>query len=190
MIFLEEGKGEESIIIDNSIEGVTSAPQEPLEEISKTPSDIEPKTFTQEELNKIVQERLARHSQGIYSKLGVNDEQGLNAYIEERVKLKSDYDLLITQKGELAEKLAFIENDILPERYEDVRIYFKGKGIDFSPETLQSELKTHPEWLKQKQSQENVKPTTTIANVGTQRTEKHDDDLKRKASEMFGVDLI
>lgn len=166
----------------NDVNTVVDKTEEPKAEEIKTEEEPKAeKTFTQEQVNAFVQNRLS----AIYGGYGVKDK----AELDELVQKSRDYDELKTRYDSLekdhyskSEQLTFIENDINPERYDDIRVYFKGKELVFNAENLIKELETHPEWIKPKVE----KPVTTIT-VGKSKQEKPTEDEKQKAFKLFGV---
>lgn len=147
-------------------------------------STAEKKTFTQEKLNELIKERLERQSRNFYETYGVKDE----AELKELVARSKEYDTLLQQYNDLKvehsqvlEKNAFVENNIDPKRYEDVRIYFKGKELQFNNENLVQELATHQEWIKQAE-----KPQTTIASLGAEHKAKATEDDEAKLKRIYG----
>lgn len=133
----------------------------------------EEKRFTQEELNKIISERLEKekvksHAKGVEEvckKYGVNTIDELDAIVEQ-------------SRGNKRE-LLFLKNNIDDTRYDDVITYFKGKGVDLTQDTLKEALETHPEWNKK---------TLTITQVGNDKREiKPEDDTKAVLKEYWGL---
>ena len=59
----------------------------------------------------------------------------------------NDYDNLLAQKNELEKELLFKNNNISSDKIDDVKYFFKGKGIELNAENLTKELETHKEWL-------------------------------------------
>lgn len=131
--------------------------------------------FTQTQVNDTVSKRLNR----LYKRYGVENGKGLDDLIE-RTK---DYDEIKNQNLQLNREIAFLENNINPQRYDDIDTYFKGKGIDFTREALKQELETHPEW-RNVATQE--KPITTIEKIIPDRGVKETVDEGKLASSLFG----
>lgn len=166
---------EVNTVVDNNNDAPKDAPQTPTE----TPN--EQKTFTQEQVNAFVQNRI----NSIYGGYGVKDKAELDGLVQKARdydELKTRYDSLEKEHYTNSEKLTFIENNINPARYDDVRAYFKGKEIVFNAENLLAELETHPEWLNVQVE----KPVTTIT-VGNSKKEKPQENDKEKAFKLFGV---
>lgn len=138
------------------------------------------KTFTKTDVNEIIQRRLKRQKEKFHEQLGVDTDE---AVVELVNKLKG-YDELLnsvetlkTENNALKEKMLFIDNNISQKRYDDVRIYFKGKEIELTTENLLKELKTHPEWLA----------STKPVQIGSQKQEAPANDEEKIAMRLFGV---
>ena len=148
------------------------------------------KALTQEEVNEIVRERLAKRDRAIFAKYGVSDEAGLDelfAKAGETDGLKAKLSELSEESRSLKEKIAFFENGILPSKEDDVRTYFKGKGIEMSGEALRQVLETHPEWTSAPQTTPKSSPRAIGADSGNgigKRTEEEE------AERMFGVRFV
>lgn len=138
------------------------------------------KRFTQDEVNNIVVGRL----NSLYNGYGVKDKAELDALFQKATlydDTKARYDALENEHRGIAEKLLFMENNINPARYDDVRAYFKGKELVFNAENLKKEIETHNEWLNVAE-----KPVATIKAVGNiKQTETKEND-KDKAMKLFG----
>ena len=101
------------------------------------------KTFTQSEVNSIIQKRLKEKDKSLLEKLGLETFDGL----DEKLQKSNDYDNLLAQKNELEKELLFKNNNISSDKIDDVKYFFKGKGIELNAENLTKELETHKEWL-------------------------------------------
>lgn len=108
-----------------------------------------PKTFTQEQVNEIVRERLERDHASLLKQLGEENWENVAA----NLKKGKDYDELAKKSGEATKaleeanrRLCFESNKLNPERESDIRAILKGKGLEFNDENIKKELPTHPEW--------------------------------------------
>ena len=156
------------------------------EEQSEKPSS---KSFTQEQVNEIIKERLDRANNSLYKRYGVETKDGLDDLIKKAnaySQMDEAFSSLEQERNELREKLLFMENNINPDRYEDIRAYFKGKGLNFDSSNLANEITTHQEWLKQ------IPKQTTISSVGTNagQVANTEESEKEIASRYFGLKLI
>ena len=98
------------------------------------------KTFTQAELDSIIQSRLSK----VYAKLGAKNAD------EFEQKLSESNSKLVeteTKLKQIERDTALKDNHINPDRVKDVDIWFKGTGTEFSASALTEAVKTHPEWV-------------------------------------------
>ena len=93
-------------------------------------------------------------------------------------ELKTNFDSLSIEHQNTKDKLVFLENNISPDRYDDVKAYFKGKEIVFNAENLVKEIETHKEWLNAPKS------TFKVGNVQQEQINNKTD--KERAMELFG----
>lgn len=98
--------------------------------------------LTQERVNEIVRERLDKQSRSYLKRLGLESEDG----IAELVKRAQSYDGLTKENHSLKEAMALKDAGISSNREDDVRTYFKGKGMELTAESLEQAIATHPEW--------------------------------------------
>ena len=106
------------------------------------------KTFTQSEVNSIIQKRLKEKDKSLLEKLGLETFDGL----DEKLQKSNDYDNLLAQKNELEKELLFKNSNISSDKIDDVKYFFKGKGIELNAENLTKELETHKEWLSKNET--------------------------------------
>ena len=115
-----------------------------------TPS-TEPKMFSQEEVNKLISDRLVKQESRLFKKYGVNSRDDFDLIVgksQQYDEMKSRFDDLVSQNSEMRERLLMIDNNIDPSQVDDLKYYFKGKGIELNDENLKSELTSHPAWVK------------------------------------------
>lgn len=196
MLFDENGGGTPPVV-----ETGEETPAEPTQEttsstaeetaVKETPKTETPETksFTQEMVDEIVRNRLERDRKATYKRYGVADRDGLDGLIGKAQSydiMKERYEATKTENATLREKMAFMSNNINPAREEDVRAYFKGKGIEFNETNLINELATHPEWLNV--VEHNEAPQTTIKTLGVDHAPvvKHESEEERQ-KRIFGV---
>ena len=155
------------------VQGAKPTPQpkvvgeKPLAE--KPGEDATPKTqaerlLSQEQVNKIVQRRIAAAQMQMLKKYGAKDNTEFEALIDKARK----YGDLETQFNQTSEKLKTFENKqflfqngVSLQKYDDVVTYMKGKSLELSPTNVQEVLKTHPEWARQVK-----KPAVGPARIG------------------------
>jgi len=142
-----------------------------------------PKTFTQDEVNEIVRKRLEKQNNKLFGRYGVanrNELDNLIGKVQSYDVMKERYDKIKEENKGLNEKMLFIENNISPNKKDDIYAYFKGKELELNDENLKSLLETHPEWLNEK------KPT--ISKIGNDKGgNKQEPDEKDIAMRLFGL---
>lgn len=138
----------------------------------------------QEFLNRIVQRRINESKGQIFKQFGVNTIEELTSlvnkakgYDELNGKFYAANNELTTLK---AEKVAQASG-VRAEKVEDLLIYLKGKGLDYTQENIQTVAQSHPEWLSDPK-QEVVQPAT-IGKIG-QTTKPVVSDVE-KARQLF-----
>lgn len=162
---------------ETEVEVITETTETELEPKIEN-SDV--KTFTEQEMNEIVRNRLIRQKNRLHQQLGVENDEAITELIEKVKKadeLKSIVDSLQSENTLYKEQLTFIENNIDTKRYDDVKAYFKGKELSLTPENLKAELITHPEWVAQK----------SVQTIGGQRQPAPVKDERKAAMELFGI---
>ena len=145
-----------------------------------TPS-TEPKMFSQEEVNKLISDRLVKQESRLFKKYGVNSRDDFDLMVgksQQYDEMKSRFDDLVSQNSEMRERLLMIDNNIDPSQVDDLKYYFKGKGIELNDENLKSELTTHPAWVKKV----DIKPVG-VEHKPVNKVETEEEFMKR----VFGI---
>lgn len=151
-------------------------------------TDTTPKSFTQEQVNDIVRARLERSQAKIFNRYGVKNKTELDELIGKAQSYQVMYErygLMKDENSNLKQELAFLKNNINPERKDDIMAYFKGKEIEFSNDNLVNELATHPEWLNPVQVDD--KPKTTFSVLGASNIETERANEKDEMAKFFGL---
>lgn len=196
MFFDEQGTVEVSTTQTNEggnnetqVAETPNADTENQQDANKVEKKVEPvRTFNTEQVNQIVKERMERQLKSLLKRYGVNERKELDDMIGRAQAydvMKERYELGKKSIADLNEKVAFMENNIEPSRYEDIRRYFKGGGIEFSNDALKQELATHPEWLKVATVSD--APQTKIEVLGTDRGGKTPETEDERIKRIFGV---
>lgn len=144
--------------------------------------DDEEKSFNQEEVNEIVVERLKRAEEKFIENLGLKTKEELVEYSKKATDydtIKNEYEKVSAENFALKETLAFQKHNIDKRREEDIRIYFKGKELSFSEETLAEELVSHPEWCK--------KEVSTIKTLSPEKNESKKEDDEERFKKTYGI---
>ena len=172
---------EEEVVVNDSVTPTDNV-QTNSNVVQQSQNTFEnPVSFTQEQVNEIVTKRLNR----VYERYGVKDSNSLDVLMGKSQAyevLKNRVHKYREELKNLKEEMAFYKNDIDPTRYDDIRAYFKGKGIEFNDEAFINELANHPEW-KRVVEQSSNKVTTISAispdrNVGRSSTNEKDEIAK------------
>lgn len=98
------------------------------------------KTFTQAELDSIIQSRLGK----VYAKIGAKNADEFEQKLSESNSKLAETE---TKLKQIERDTALKDNHINPDRVKDVDIWFKGTGTEFSASALTEAVKTHPEWV-------------------------------------------
>lgn len=137
----------------------------------------EHKNFTQEDVNEIVGSRLERNDNAWLKELGLSSREevaNLVASAKNYNLFKDDYEKLKTEK-------LFNSLNIKDDRVDDVKAILKGKELPFTKESIEKEIKTHPEWLKEQ--------GVSLETIGTKKSEAKEPALSEKeiAEKGFGI---
>lgn len=184
------GEGFEQTEVVTATNDVEERPTENVSNESEE-SNKKVKSFNQEQVNELVRNRIERERSSVYKRYGVKDKDELDSLFEKSLSyevMKERYDSINEAKMELEKKLAFLRCDIEPSKEEDVLAHFRGKGIEFNEENLQTELLTHPEWRKVVEVSD--KPQTTITALSPDREQVPVMDEKSEIAKLFGLKEI
>lgn len=144
--------------------------------------------YTKAQVTDLMKRRVERSHQSFFKRYGVKDLNGLDELFTKTKSyddMRNSYGELELRNKEYEQKIAFLENNIEPSRYNDIKAYFKGNDIAFSTDALIEAIKTHPEWVRQS----NPTPQTTIQSMGVEQTKPAGVDEREIASKIFGVKL-
>lgn len=144
-------------------------------------------TFTQAQVDEIVSNRLKKEHERIFKRYNVADFDECDSFMGKAQAydvMKERYDQMQTENVSNREYIALLKNNIKPEKYDEVKAYFKGKGVELTEEALSSEMSEHDYWLN---TPTNTAQKTTITKLGAEATEKPKFDEKELASKIFGV---
>lgn len=151
--------------------------QDTVAEQGAKASGEENRGLTQEQVNEIVRDRLAKSREASLRKYGVGSEEELASLLEKG----RAYGGKETELATAMEDLALLRNGVSESRRDDVRIWFKGKGTALTDEALKEALASHPEWAAAPSS-----PKTSPVQIGaeTGKSAKSEEDI---AKELFGL---
>lgn len=170
--------------VEEEVATVGNEEQQNPEEVKQTSEG----SFTQEQVNDIVRARLERSQARIFNRYGVKNKTELDELIGKAQSYQvmfERYGLMKDENSNLKQELAFLKNNINPERKDDIMAYFKGKEIEFSNDSLVNELATHPEWLNPVQVDD--KPKTTFSVLGASDVETERVNEKDEMAKYFGL---
>ena len=164
---------------------VNDVAPEQVEQVNNTTVETEPqenadegKYYTKERIEELMKKRVEQSHRSFFKRYGVENLKELDDLFCNGNTLQDEVNELRTKNEELTRDIAFIRNNILPERYDDVMAHFKGSNIEFNEEQLVNLIKTHPEWVKPQ-----------VKQVGAEAHPKPQLDEKQIASKILGVNL-
>lgn len=176
---------EEVVTVGNETpEGKTQEDKIPIEK-----PNVSTGNFTQEQVNDIVRARLERLQSRIFNRYGVKNKTELDELIGKAQSYQVMYErygLMKDENSGLKQELAFLKNNINPERKDDIMAYFKGKEIEFSNDNLINELATHPEWLNPMKADDKPKTTIQVLGNGNEISEEKPNE-KDTMAKYFGL---
>lgn len=150
------------------------------------------KTFTQEQVNEFVRNRIDRERNTTWKRYGVANRNELDTLVAKSQSydaMKERYENIQNRIRELEQEIAFTRLNIDPTKQDDVLVHFKGKELEFNENNLMEELRTHPEWLKPMEASD--KPTFTFTKIGADRPFiAPKEDEKDIASKLFNLKEI
>lgn len=175
-------------VVDNGVSADTQATPNVSQEdntsdttINNSVSQKQAKTFTQDEVNSIIKERLSK----VAKKYGFETEEELN----EAVGKAQSYDItkkeLENIKSSLAEKesiITLMSCGIADKYLEIAKTFMQSKNMEINKNTINELLKTYPEWKGQVSDKQ---PSPVSYNSlgetnGTQKTELTEDERIKK----------
>ena len=159
---------------------------EKVENGGTTNEENQPKTYTEEEFNKAVEEQ-------VKAKL---DEARKNGFAEgQRKASKNVNEGLKTENQDLMNRLASLENELAMQKHfqtlnnlnvieskkTDVLDLLRGKGLDFNEENITKIVKDHPEWITPKEQ----KGIVEMGQTGTTSKESQEEIDRKRMLETF-----
>lgn len=173
----QSSKKEEGVKEANLKEESNQNPE--LEGDKKEETEEQPKTLTQDEFDKALKKRLAKKDKQICERFGVENLDQVDDLIAKGQAysiLSIDYEDLKKKNKDLEDQIkgykeneTFSKLNIAPDRYDDVRTYFKGKELDLTEDSLIKNLETHPEWKIKTEEPVKTEPITTQKSQPTIR---------------------
>ena len=186
----EEIKEQEQVDTATTNENETHE-QEQTKAVGNVASVETPKTFTQDQVNDFVRQRIERDRNSFFRRYGVSNRNELDDLMGKAQSydvMFERYNNIKTEKADLIRELAFLENNVSPDKKEDVMAYFNGKGMEFNRDAMKQEIATHPEWLKVVEKSSN--PMTTITKLSADRGTTTGTSERSEVAKMFGLNKI
>lgn len=171
------------------------------EGVTRTP-EIAEKTFTQEQVNEMVgrarkegresalrdlenqlEETRTSTRKEILERYGVDNEEEMDNLFGKGQQYDTISEENSTYGDTIKEKdaeIALLRSKIPSNRHSDVKAILGAKGLEVTPENIEMELATHPEW--QPRSETRVEEKQSIRSLGTsvpQSERSEDTEMKR-----------
>lgn len=142
----EDGNGDESV---PEPEAEQQQPQ-PQEEEEQQPME---KMLTQSQVNELVgrarQEGRESALKELYGRYGVSGDSELNDVFgrgQAYVTLDDDFKAEQSSNKALLAENALLKTKVDESRWEDIKAILGSKNMDITPENIEAEIPTHPEW--------------------------------------------
>jgi|SRR5574344_1173318 hypothetical protein len=175
-------------VVDNGVSADTQATPNVSQEdntsdttINNSVSQKQAKTFTQDEVNSIIKERLSK----VAKKYGFETEEELNEAVGKAQSYDTTKKELENTKSSLAEKesiITLMSCGIADKYLEIAKTFMQSKNMEINKNTINELLKTYPEWKGQVSDKQ---PSPVSYNSlgetnGTQKTELTEDERIKK----------
>lgn len=220
-----EGEGEcesEEVEPESEPEPIANDP-EPIaddpEPIAEEPVQPE-KMLTQSQVNELVgrarQEGRESAMRELYGRYGVSSDEEMNDVFgrgQTYAALDDEYNKQKESMVQLMTENALLKSNIDAARWDDVKYILKGKGYEVTPENIEAEIASHPEWRTasvatastnveggggtvgvpnqpqpQPQQQQAQQPPTVLRRLGSEATVKDDVDTEEdRVRNLFGM---
>ena len=207
-----EGEGE-----GESEEVEPESDPEPIAEEAPTEGEpVQPeKMLTQSQVNELVgrarQEGRESAMRELYGRYGVSSDEEMNDVFgrgQTYAALDDEYNKQKESMVQLMTENALLKSNIDAARWDDVKYILKGKGYEVTPENIEAEIASHPEWRtasvatastnvegggavgvpNQPQPQQQAQqPPTVLRRLGSEATVKDDVDEEDRVRNLFGM---
>ena len=207
-----EGEGE-------SEEVEPESDPEPIAEEAPTEGEpVQPeKMLTQSQVNELVgrarQEGRESAMRELYGRYGVSSDEEMNDVFgrgQTYAALDDEYNKQKESMVQLMTENALLKSNIDAARWDDVKYILKGKGYEVTPENIEAEIASHPEWRTvtptptavaaapaddqnqpqpqpQQTQQQAQQPPTVLRRLGSEATVKDDVDEEDRVRNLFGM---
>jgi len=143
-----EPEAEAASVSDDSVDGSENGQPEPEQEQQPTE-----KMLTQSQVNELVgrarQEGRESALKELYGRYGVSDDTELNDVFgrgQAYMSLDDDYKVQQSSNKALLAENALLKTKVDESRWEDIKAILGSKNLDITPENIEAEIPTHPEW--------------------------------------------
>ena len=192
---------------------------EPIAEEAPTEGEpVQPeKMLTQSQVNELVgrarQEGRESAMRELYGRYGVSSDEEMNDVFgrgQTYAALDDEYNKQKESMVQLMTENALLKSNIDAARWDDVKYILKGKGYEVTPENIEAEIASHPEWRTvtptptavaaapaadqnqpqpqpQPQQQQTQQPPTVLRRLGSEATVKDDVDEEDRVRNLFGM---
>ena len=204
-----EGEGESEEVEPES------DPEPIAEEVPTEGEPVQPeKMLTQSQVNELVgrarQEGRESAMRELYGRYGVSSDEEMNDVFgrgQTYAALDDEYNKQKESMVQLMTENALLKSNIDAARWDDVKYILKGKGYEVTPENIEAEIASHPEWRTvtpsptavaaapavadqnqpQPQPQQAQQPPTVLRRLGSEATVKDDVDEEDRVRNLFGM---
>lgn len=197
-----------------------SEPEPIAEEVPTEGEPVQPeKMLTQSQVNELVgrarQEGRESAMRELYGRYGVSSDEEMNDVFgrgQTYAALDDEYNKQKESMVQLMTENALLKSNIDAARWDDVKYILKGKGYEVTPENIEAEIASHPEWRTasvatastnvegggtvgvpnqpqpQPQQQQAQQPPTVLRRLGSEATVKDDVDTEEdRVRNLFGM---
>lgn len=210
-----EGEGESEEVEIQSNEPEPESDPEPIAE-----EPVPEKMLTQSQVNELVgrarQEGRESAMRELYGRYGVSSDEEMNDVFgrgQTYAALDDEYNKQKESMIQLMTENALLKSNIDAARWDDVKYILKGKGYEVTPENIEAEIASHPEWRtasvatastnvegggavggpnqpqpQPQQQQQAQQPPTVLRRLGSEATVKDDVDTEEdRVRNLFGM---
>lgn len=199
----EDGNGDESVPEPEAEQQQPQPQQQPME-----------KMLTQSQVNELVgrarQEGRESALRELYGRYGVSGDSELNDVFgrgQAYVTLDDDFKAEQSSNKALLAENALLKTKVDESRWEDIKAILGSKNMDITPENIEAEIPTHPEWRQMaaaaqpqaqpQPQQDSIQPQqqqqqAVLRKLGSESTAKDggngddDESEQERAMKLFG----
>lgn len=128
-------------------------PEQAQQQPEESAAEVGEKMLTQSQVNELVgrarQEGRDSALRELYGRYGVSNDDEMNDVFgrgQAYMGLDDEYNATKASMKMLMAENALLKTKIDANRWDDVKLILSGKGYDITPETIEAEIVTHPEW--------------------------------------------